>query len=304
MIKFDGVTKCFKELRALDNVSFEVKEGEVFGFIGENGAGKTTSIRLMTGLLKPTSGSVKIADKNPYKNIEVHKIFSCVQDTYGLYESLTVRENFLFYSSLYEVSGKTAKERYLPLLERFNLADKENINVSKLSKGMRQKASIIRALITNPKILILDEPTAGLDPLSQDSIKSLLKEKAREGTTVFLSSHNLNEIEGICNRIAILRKGELLDIGTVRDIVNKYGNIVFEIDIDKEYVDVAYNLICSWIPKESVEKLERGILIKRDIPISEINKKLVKKDIPILGFKRRISSLEMIYKKIMEENNE
>jgi ABC-2 type transport system ATP-binding protein len=303
MIKFNGITKTFNKLNALDGISFDVKKGEVFGFIGENGAGKTTAIRLMTGLLKPTSGIVKMLDKDPYTNIDVHKMFTCVQDTYGLYESLTVEDNFLFYSSLYGIAKDTAKKRYLPLLEGFDLISKKNINIAKLSKGMKQKVSLIRALITNPGILILDEPTSGLDPLSQEEIRNLLKEKAREGVTVFLSSHNLNEIEGICNRIGILRKGKLLDVDTVENIVNRYENILFEFNIEKEYIDKAYDLICNSVSKESVEKINSGILIKRDVSTSKINEILVKNGIPVLGFKKKISSLENIYKKIMEKEN-
>ncbi len=211
-----GLTKDFKKLRAVDNLDLSVCRGDVFGFLGPNGAGKTTTIRLIFGLTYPTSGYVTIADhRMPNDRREALRHLAGFVDDPTFYGNMSARRNLRMLGGM---NGAVTEERIGEVLEMVGLADRSKSKVGGYSHGMRQRLGIALALIHRPELIILDEPTSGLDPQGMKDVRELIRELGRAGTTVFLSSHLLHEIELVCNRAAILRKGRLIAQGPVSEL--------------------------------------------------------------------------------------
>lgn len=231
MIQVVNLHKKYDEFVAVDNVSFQIKQGEIFGLLGPNGAGKTTTIRMICGLLRPDGGDILIKGFSVIK--ELHKIkplVSIVFDCENVYEDLTARENLFFTANLYGIQRPEAKKRVENLLEMFNLAERTEL-VKKFSKGMKQRLNIARALLPEPKILILDEPINGLDPQSTLLVRDLLVRLKESGTTVLLTSHNIDEVEKVVDTVAIIDQGRLKSCGSYSDLYNQYsGDKKFEIE--------------------------------------------------------------------------
>jgi ABC-2 type transport system ATP-binding protein len=207
--KLEKVTKSFGKKQVLKDISFNVFADEIFGYIGPNGAGKTTTIRLLTGLLPPSEGKVTVFDKNPYTSDALRSKIGVVLDAPGLWENLTVIQNMKYFSDFYNI--KTEKE-IQDCLKIVDLDTSKNLKVHTFSKGMKQRLAIARALVHDPDFLIFDEPTANLDPDAQRDIRELVSRLCKNGKTVFLSSHNLPEVQQLCRRVAIIDKGNLLTI--------------------------------------------------------------------------------------------
>ena len=219
MIVCQNLTKQFGELTAVNNMSFSVPDGELFGFLGPNGAGKTTTIKMITGLLRPTSGSVTIGDFDvETQSLEAKRLFGYIPDNPFLYEKLTGREYLAFMADLYATVLPNRAQRIDELLHLFDLYDKGNEMVQGYSRGMRQKIALAGALIHSPKLILMDEPTVGLDPQSAQAMQEILRELCRRGTTVFISTHNLGIAEKLCDRVAIVNKGQLIAQGTVAEL--------------------------------------------------------------------------------------
>ena len=211
-----GLTKDFKKLRAVDNLDLSVCRGDVFGFLGPNGAGKTTTIRLIFGLTYPTSGYVTIADHQmPRNRREALRHVGGFVDDPTFYGNMTARRNLRM---LGEMNGEVSEERISEVLEMVGLSERGKSKVGSYSHGMKQRLGIALALIHQPELIILDEPTSGLDPQGMKDVRELIRELGRHGTTVFLSSHLLHEVELVCNRAAIVRKGRLIAQGPVADL--------------------------------------------------------------------------------------
>ncbi len=216
MIDVQNLTKKFGDFTAVDDLTFHVEQGEVFGLLGPNGAGKTTTIRMLCCLISKTSGDAKIAGyeiANKADGLKIRKMIGLVPDNVGLYDELSAYENLDTYGKLYECSSKDRKENIAYYLKLLGLWDKRNQPVSDFSKGMKQKVAIARALIHQPKLLFLDEPTANLDPESAHVVRNVILQLKQEGKTIFLNTHNLDEAQRICDRIGIL-KTKLLAINT------------------------------------------------------------------------------------------
>lgn len=219
LIETHNLVKEYGKFVAVNNVSFEVRAGEVFGFLGPNGAGKTTTIKMIVGLLKPTSGTVKVAGYDIQTQPLLAKAASgYVPDTPNLYAKLTGRELLRFVGDLYDVDRKLMAHRVDELLRMFDLADSANETLDSYSHGMQQKASLAAALMHDPKILVLDEPTVGLDPKSARLIKDILRQLADRGAAVMLSTHILEIAERMCDRIGIINKGELVAVGSMDEL--------------------------------------------------------------------------------------
>jgi ABC-2 type transport system ATP-binding protein len=219
MIVCQNLTKQFGDLTAVDDMSFAVAEGELFGFLGPNGAGKTTTIKMMTGLLRPSSGRATIGDFDvETQPLEAKRLFGYIPDNPFLYEKLTGREYLAFMADLYSTVLPDRAQRIDELLHLFDLYDKGNEMVQGYSRGMRQKIALAGALIHNPKLILMDEPTVGLDPQSAQAMQDILRELCRRGTTVFISTHNLSIAEKLCDRVAIVNKGRLIAQGTVEEL--------------------------------------------------------------------------------------
>jgi ABC-2 type transport system ATP-binding protein len=209
-----NLVKVFGGFRAVDSVNLKVEEGTIFGLLGPNGAGKSTTIRLILGLLKPTSGYVKVFGISVEKNRkEVLKITGYMPQQFSLYEDLTVEENMCLYASMYGIKSKEANERIQQLMDEFNLREIRNRLAGKLSGGMKQRLALAVALIHNPKLLVVDEPTAGVDPPLRRYFWEKFRELKRRGVTILVTTHYMDEAEN-CDRIALMSRGRVAAEGT------------------------------------------------------------------------------------------
>lgn len=221
LIEAKHITHSFGEKRILEDISFTVEKGEVIGLLGPSGAGKTTLVNILTGQLKASGGSVRVCGGDA-KNLET----GIMMDSFGLYERLSVWENLRIFADIYRVSA----ERIETLLDRTGLREARNTRVSRLSKGMRGRVNLCRALLKEADILYLDEPTSGLDPATTWKIHQLIEEESQSGTTVFLTTHNMHEAEELCDRVMLLNEGKIVEQGTPEDIRTRY-NALNEIEV-------------------------------------------------------------------------
>ncbi len=219
IISARNLTKLYDSIKAVDALNLEIAQGEFFGFLGPNGAGKTTTIRLMTGIIEPASGEITIAG-NAYPNLKpILNLIGVVPESRGFYEWMTAKEYLSFFASLYNIPNPQKKIE--ELLGKVNLSERKSSMIGTLSRGMKQRLGLARALINDPKILFLDEPTLGLDPQGQEEIQNLLRQLNKDGVTIFLSSHQLNEVSNLCSRVAIINKGKLVAEGTIEELQKK-----------------------------------------------------------------------------------
>lgn len=206
-------------VQAVDNVNFEIMNGEIFGFLGPNGAGKTTTIRMLTGVLKPTNGKILIFGQNFWNNpIKAKQIMGHVPEEANVYMDLTGLENLSFIGELYGLSKKERISRAEQLLKKFELFEKRHFKSKKYSKGMKQRLLLCMALMSNPKILFLDEPTSGLDVQSSIIIKKLIKDYNQNGMTIFMTTHDMDVANEMCDRIAIINRGKLIGLDTPENL--------------------------------------------------------------------------------------
>ncbi len=220
MIEAENLTRRFGDLTAVDGVTFKVNQGEIFGFLGPNGAGKTTTVRMLCCLISKTSGTARIGDYeigNPENALKIRKIIGLVPDNVGLYESLTAYENLDYYGTLYRRTDSQRRESNEYFLKMLGLWEKRDVLVGAFSKGMKQKLAIARALVHDPEILFMDEPTANLDPEASKSVREFILDLKKEKKTVFLNTHNLDEAQRICDRIGILNT-KLMAVGTPEEL--------------------------------------------------------------------------------------
>ncbi|MFS9293346.1 ABC transporter ATP-binding protein [Streptococcus mitis] len=229
MIRVENVSKSFGSKKALHQISFEIKEGEIFGFLGPSGSGKTTMINVLTGQLPADQGNTILLGKNSQDltSNDLEQI-GIVSDGSGFYEKMSLYKNLLIYAKLYGLKA----DRVHQVLQQVGLADAKDIIAEKLSTGMKQRMFLARALLNAPKILFLDEPTSGLDPTTSKMIHTLLQELKQAGTTIFLTTHDMHEATLLCDRLSLLNKGNLIEYGSPQDIIQKYH-------VDKK-VRVAY----------------------------------------------------------------
>jgi len=211
VIEAQGLTKCFGDFTAVDHISFTVQSGEVVGYLGPNGSGKTTTIRILLGLLRPTEGRAQILGYDVVRQTEkVRQNIGYMSQKFSLYHDLTVRENLAFYANVYGVSEH---ERQQEVLEQVDLVGKQDVMVSQLSTGWRQRLALATAIVHRPRLLFLDEPTAGVDPQSRRSFWNLIYRLVDEGITVFVTTHYMDEAE-YCGRVGIMLAGKLLGMDT------------------------------------------------------------------------------------------
>lgn len=251
-IEMKDVMKTFDSKTALRNVSIEVKEGEIFGFLGPSGSGKTTTVKILTAQLLHSVGTVKVlgqditgAGRIDYKRIGI------LTDNSGLYERLSIYDNLLLFCDLYDCK----KDRIDEVLAQVNLLDDKKTQVKKLSKGMKQRVTLARAILHKPDILFLDEPTSALDPVNVQNIHNILRDLNKEGTTIFLTTHNMDEAETLCDRIAFLCGGEIVALDTPENLRLQYAKDKIEVvlkDKKKETVqkdELGAKRISEWMKK-------------------------------------------------------
>lgn len=226
IITMNNIVKRFKDKTALNGISFKVNRGEIFGFLGPSGAGKTTTIKLLTSQLLPSSGEAKVFNKDIYSlKKSIFKDIGVLTDTSGVYERLSVWENLELFANIYGVDKKNIDE----VLERLELIKDKKTLAKKLSKGMRQRLILARSVLHKPQLLFLDEPTSSLDPGVSQEVHKYLKELNKNGTTIFLTTHNMEEADKLCHRVAFLNEGKIEEIDTPENLKLKYAEDKIEV---------------------------------------------------------------------------
>lgn len=222
VITADKLTKRFGDFTAVDHISFDVHKGEIFGFLGANGAGKTTAMRMLCGLLFPSSGKATVAGYDVYKeNEKIKKSIGYMSQKFSLYEDLTVRENMEFYGGIYHMTDKYIKEKTAIILEQLHLQKEANVLVKSLPLGWKQKLAFSVAIFHEPGIVFLDEPTGGVDPVTRREFWSLIYQAADRGTTIFVTTHYMDEAE-YCNRVTIMVDGRIDALDTPAQLKKTY----------------------------------------------------------------------------------
>jgi ABC-2 type transport system ATP-binding protein len=247
MIQLENVTKRYDDTIAIENLNLQIERGEIVGLLGHNGAGKSTTLKMIAGLVEPTSGQVQVMGHDMQReSIKVKQRTGYLPEESSLYEAMTARQYLLFFSELYKMPRQKALTRIDQLLDSLDLAEKNKLT-GEFSKGMKRKTAIARALLHDPELLILDEPSSGLDPLTSFFIINYLKTLKREGKTIVLSAHNLFHMETICDRVGIIKNGKLLIFDTMQVIRSRLGRrdyqVLFHADQKLTYEHVNGNYV-------------------------------------------------------------
>lgn len=296
-VLIENLSKVYPgEIKAVNNISFSVKQGEVFGFLGPNGSGKTTTIKLLCGMLTPSNGSCRVFDFDPtHSPEELHQISGVITEHAQMYEHLSGEENLLFYGSLFGMTMSECKKRANALLERLNLTYAAELKLSAYSTGMRQRLSIARAMLHSPKILFLDEPTSGLDPESAQNVNTLIQELAANGTTIFLCTHQLRYAQEICSTYGLINEGSLLATGSIEKLRSMVSS--------KVRVRLKASLIPHDIAYEMVGEDTYVINVSSESEIPLIIKEIVDAGGDIYHVSADQMSLEDIYFSLMDMKN-
>ncbi len=308
MIEVSGLTKVFRgekksTFTALDHLSFTVEEGDIFGFLGPNGAGKTTTIQILATILPPTSGRIKM-DGIPLERspLAIKKRIGIMPENPGFYPHLTARENLVYHAQFYGIGQVKAARKADELLSFVGLEDAAERRPGVFSFGMRKRLALATALINDPKILLLDEPTVGLDPRGMHLIHEIVKNLQKQGITTFYSSHILPEVEVLCNRVAIINNGKLIVVDTIENLKETLGALgVRGVSIHCPPIDEKITDGLTQFGK--IERTDRGIDIafkegSTRQNISSINKVLVENDIEVFAMVPKEPSLEEIFLKL------
>lgn len=305
MIELKNVTKKYGNFKAVDNISFKIEKGEVVGFLGQNGAGKTTTMKMITGLIEPTNGEIFIEGEKISR--KSRKCIGYMPENTPLYQELTVKEFIDYMAELKALKKQERKQQVQKLITDLGLADVENKLIRNISRGYKQRVSLSGALIGNPDILILDEPTVGLDPKQVIEIRNLIK-SLRKNHTVFISSHILSEISQMCQKVIIINKGKVVAIDTPNNLENKIArnSIVINIEDPNENIEKIKEKIPEIIEIKFINKLEKDIkqyeiFVKEN---ADIRKKLFEilpqESISILELKNSEVGLEEAFIKLIE----
>lgn len=305
MIELKNVTKKYGNFKAVDNISFKIEKGEVVGFLGQNGAGKTTTMKMITGLIEPTNGEIFIEGEKISR--KSRKCIGYMPENTPLYQELTVKEFIDYMAELKGLKRQERKQQVQKLITDLGLADVEKKLIRNISRGYKQRVSLSGALIGNPDILILDEPTVGLDPKQVIEIRNLIK-SLRKNHTVFISSHILSEISQMCQKVIIINKGKVVAIDTPNNLENKIArnSIVINIEDPNENIEKIKEKIPEIIEIKFINKLEKDIkqyeiFVKEN---ADIRKKLFEilpqENISILELKNSEVGLEEAFIKLIE----
>jgi len=303
MIKVEDLTKKYGETLALNGVSFEMKEGEVVGVLGPNGAGKTTLLRLLVAFFEPTNGTVLIDGldtRDPDKQRKIKSKIGYLPEHAPLYEDMTVGEYLEFVGKMQDVAEEDLAEKVLSVIKKCGLKEKKNVEISTLSKGYRQRTGIAQALVHNPKIVILDEPTTGLDPKQRIEIKDLIKEIGKS-KTVILSSHVLPEVQATCSRVLIINKGKIVADGTPDNLENKNkGLSIINILVEKIIPDILAKIkATNGVREVKTDGNKISIVSAAEVDNrKEISRLIADSDCGLLEFTRKQDDLEDVFIKL------
>ena len=261
MLKIAHLSKSFDSIKAVDDISLEVKKGEIFGLLGPNGAGKTTAISMIAGLLRPDTGKIYIDSLDIETDLKkIKKMMGVVPQEMAFYEELSAKENLIFWGKLQGVGRKTLEERIRFYLEKTGLLGRENDPLKKYSGGMKRRINLIIGLIHQPKLLLLDEPTIGIDVQTRLNIYEIIKEASSQGTTILYTTHNLQEAEELCHRIGIMDQGKILAEGTLTELIKIVGEKDIAL-ISGDFSAETGRKILSSLKETTVISLEDGKII-------------------------------------------
>ncbi len=304
MLYINNLTKNYGSFTAVNHLTLHIPEGDLFGFVGPNGAGKTTTIRIVCGLLRASGGLVVICDSEaPIGSREMKRMIGYVPDFFGVYDNLKVREYMDMYGSMYGMYSRDIAKISDDLLELVNLSDKKEVYVDTLSRGMKQRLCVARALLHNPKLLILDEPSSGLDPRARVEMKELLKNLHSMGKTIVISSHILSELSEMCTSIGIMNRGQLITAGRIEDIMQQLSGgkrihvqVISDMETAVRFLKEQAN-----VRVESVR--ENEIIISgggTDEEVSALIGRLIQNEVVLTGFYREEGSLESLFMQLTE----
>ena len=299
MLHINKLTKKYGSFTAVSHLSLHIPEGDLFGFVGPNGAGKTTTIRMVCGLLRATSGTVKIGNvKGAVGSREMKRMIGYVPDFFGVYDNRKVREYMDMYGSMYGMYARDIARLTEDLLELVNLSDKKEVYVDTLSRGMKQRLCVARALLHNPKLLLLDEPSSGLDPRARVEMKELLKNLHSMGKTILISSHILSELSEMCTSIGIMNHGQLITSGRIEEIMAQLsGGNRIHIQIASG-METAVRILQehAGVVLESVRENEVIVTSSStDEEISALIGALIQNEVILTGFYREEGNLESLF---------
>lgn len=301
IIRLEGISKQLGKREILRDVSFTVKQGDIFGYLGPNGAGKTTTIRILLGLLQLTSGKATILGEDVSRD-EARRKVGFVLESDGLYDNKTAEENLWYYARIYGMAKPAERiDRILNLVE---LWDRAKDKVGTYSKGMRQRLALARAMTHNPELLVLDEPTAGVDPSGQIEVREVILNMAyKEEKTIFLSSHNLDEVQRICNRIALIDRGEIKLYGELEQLQREMSGNEVEIETTEAITEPLFSELKSLSHLGLRERKDKTLTFvpQEGIRVPDIVSLLVRRGVEIEEVSKKEASLEEIYSAILKE---
>ncbi len=223
MIVIENLQKSFGDIKAVDNLSFNIPKGETFGLLGPNGAGKTTTINMIVGILKPDSGTIKLNGETDPTQKEIRRQIGNTPQALAIYEDLTAEENLLFFGKLYNLKGTKLKERVKYCLDLVGLTNRKDDFAKTYSGGMKRRLNLAAAIIHEPQIILFDEPTVGVDPQSRNFIFENIEKMKSEGKTIIYTTHYMEEAERLCDRVAIVDQGKILDLDSVDNLIKSHG---------------------------------------------------------------------------------
>lgn len=308
MLEIKNLKKRYGRFQALDGLDMEVKDGELYGFVGPNGAGKTTTIKIISGLLSADSGSVVIDGVDAVKDSrKLKEKIGYIPDFFGVYDNLKVSEYMEFFASCYGLEGLKARNRYMTLLEQVRLEDKVDFFVDGLSRGMKQRLCLARALIHDPALLILDEPASGLDPRTRLEYKEILKELREQGKTILVSSHILSELSEVCSSIGVIEQGKIVLQGNMDNILARVNNsnpLLISIFSNREKaVTILKSHPCVQTISVKEDEIRVGFIGDRQDE-ALLLQQLIDADIMVSGFMREKGNLESIFMQITNHEEE
>ncbi len=299
MVTIRNLTKTYGRYRALNNLNLHIGKGDIFGFVGPNGAGKTTTMRIICGLLQADWGEVYIDGVDALNHPEqVKRRVGYVPDFFGVYDNFKVMEYMEFYGSMYGMEGEAVRKTSVGLLDLVNLSDKRDAYVDGLSRGMKQRLCVARALIHNPQLLILDEPASGLDPRARFELKEVMKNLGAMGKTIIISSHILPELGEMCNSIGVMEKGNLVASGKVEEITRRSRRsnpLTIEVLDNKE---LAIQILKQTPLVEKISIREDAIIIAfsgDDEEMAQLLTSLIMNGVRISNFHREPGNLETLF---------
>lgn len=308
MLKIENLQKTYGNYHALDGLTMEIPKGALYGFVGPNGAGKTTTIKIITGLLTPDSGSVKISDVDALRfPRKLKNMIGYVPDHFGVYDNLKVSEYMEFFASCYGMEGLKSRKRCQALLEQVGLEDKVDFFVDGLSRGMKQRLCLARALIHEPSVLVMDEPTAGLDPRTRLEFRSILMELHEMGKTVLISSHLLEELSELCTHIGIIDSGKMTISGSLSEIIEQVQTSKpISIKIHDQ-MELAMRVLKEHPLVRTITVKDREIMVGftgAEKQEQELLKEMILAGVPVSGFMREPGNLETIFMQITNRDKE